>query len=695
MKTLPFALRPLSLALMLLPASLAQAHNPAVLDEVLVSAPLHKSSAETALPVSILHGDRLRDQATGTLGGSLEQTPGIHNASFGPGVGQPVIRGQHGPRVQVLQNGIATADAASVSADHATATEPLLAESVEVLRGPATLLYGGGAIGGVVNVIDNRIPTRPPEKAFSGALEQRHDSASDGNTSVLRLDGGVGSIAWHLSGVYRDWNDLDINGLAFNRKALDDWDESSKGVINNSHGRNDTLTAGLSWIFDTGYLGFSVSHANNHYGIPSGGHVHAHGEDHDHDHDDDHGHAGHGDIRIDMQYTRYDAAGEWRELGPVLDTLRWRLTYTDYQHHELEGGVRATSFRNETWENRVELSHAEIGGWRGAVGLQLKQRKFAATGEEAFVPESRTESAGLFLIEDYRHGHWLHEFGLRVDWDRLDVDGVHGEERFTSRSASFSSLWDFAPNWQAGLALSYSQRAPVVEELYANHDRFHWHDDHYHFHDPVTHAATQSLELGNPELDRETSRNADLSLRYQGQGFRASVTAFYNDFDDYIYLHNTGFEYEETPVLAYRQQDARFYGLEFDSSIELGDFFDLEFYGDAVRGRLDDGTHVPRLPPYRIGSRLRFHSGGFGAYVGYLHGAKQERAGQHEIGTDSYHRIDAGLHYSIGFGGGTELRLFVNGKNLSNKTLRNSSSFLRHYAPEAGRSADIGFRFSF
>src|SRR5690606_39109458 len=204
----------------------AALQNQARLETILVSAPLHKSTAETALPVTVIDADALRERAAKSLGATLDGSPGVSSASFGPGVGQPVVRGQSGPRVRVLQNGTASADASAVSADHAVTIEAMLAESVEILRGPATLLYGGGAIGGVVNVIDNRIPRESPKMPLQGAIEQRHDSATDGNTSVFKLEGGSETLAFHLDGVYRDWNAVDIPGLAFNPTAIDDVDES-------------------------------------------------------------------------------------------------------------------------------------------------------------------------------------------------------------------------------------------------------------------------------------------------------------------------------------------------------------------------------------------------------------------------------------------------------------------------------------
>ncbi|MET0378700.1 MAG: TonB-dependent receptor [Spongiibacteraceae bacterium] len=687
--------------------------NYARLETVIVSAPLHKSAAETALPVTVIAGDELRQRAGKSIGFTLDGTPGVASASFGPAVGQPVIRGQSGPRVKVLQNGIGSADASAVSADHAVTVEPLLAESVEVLRGPATLLYGGGAIGGVVNVIDNQIPRALPERALSGAIEQRHDSASAGDTSVFKLDGGAGPIAWHLDGVYRDWGAIDIPGLAFNRDTIADIDESSDGFIANSDGRNHRLGGGLSWVGEQGYIGFGVSEMRNKYGIPSGAHAHAEGAEHDHGDepeeeelaDDAEGHeeGDHDAIRIDMRQTRYDLAGEWRPDAGLLDTVRWRAGYTDYEHSELESGVKATTYTNETWDGRLELIHQPIAGWHGVLGLQLRDTNFAAQGEEAFIPESTTRAVGVFVVEDYHSGNWIYEVGLRADRDAIEA-ARQNDQTFRAYSASASVLLNFDPDWSVGAAFSQSQRAPTVEELYSNVETIERHNDHFHYHDPVVHAATRSIEFGSVDLGNETSRNLDLTLRYSGAIVDGFITAFHNDFREFIYLATTGFAVGDVPVLEYRQEDASFYGVEFNLTTLLGQTrlgkFSVDVYGDTVRGKLDRSVDVPRMPPWRIGTRLNWDAQQWSGYAGVLHAGDQNRAGEFESDTEGYTRLDAGVSYALALfnddGGDTKnAQLFLRGTNLTDRTIRASTSFLRDYAPEPGRSVEAGVRLSF
>jgi len=691
------------------------AAQPLPIEHVLVSAPLHKQEAETALPVTVLTGEYLRRSARANIGDTLGDIPGLANASFGPGVGQPVIRGQQGPRVTVLQNGTSSADASAVSADHAVSVEALLADSIEVLRGPATMLYGAGAIGGVVNVIDNRIPRQRIDGAEGGA-EIRHDSASDMDTAVLRLDAGSGNIAFHIDALYRDWNNLNIPGLA--AREHDDHDDhddhsddhddefdTTDGYIDNTGGRTRALTLGSSFHFDRGLVGFAVSRLENDYGIPAGAHG-AHGahddhddhsddhDDHSDDHSDDHDFHGHGDgVRLEVRQTRYDLAFELVEPLPGFESLRSTVTYTDYEHAEIEGdGEVGTLYSNETWETRVELVHAEVAGFRGALGLQAKVGEFSALGEEAFIPVTDSRDLGLFLIEDWRADNWIFEAGLRLDRDQRDPDAAStGKQDFTSVSLSGSAIWNVGEDWQLRLYLARSERAPSIEELFSNVDGSGPEDW-------IEHAATAAIELGDPDLDTEVSRNVDLSLHWHNGNKDLEVTFYYNDFADYITLMNTGLEVDELPVLAYIQEDARFYGVEVNGQFGLGSFaggeFQLGIFGDVTRGELDNGDHVPRLPPRRIGGRLSWGNDALELWTRVVEASSQNRPGVNEEPTDGYTRWDLGADYRLPLGA-SELTLFFAARNLADEEIRLSTSFLRDVAPEAGRSFEAGLRYRF
>ncbi|PLW83579.1 TonB-dependent receptor [Kineobactrum sediminis] len=695
------------LALAVASANLAAQSLP--VEHVLVSAPLQKQEAETALPVTILTGEDLRRSARSTIGDTLGDIPGLANASFGPGVGQPVIRGQQGPRVTVLQNGTSSADASSVSADHAVSVESLLADSIEVLRGPATLLYGAGAIGGVVNVIDNRIPRQRVE-GMSGGAELRHDSASDMDTAVIRMDAGSGNLAFHVDGLYRDWNNLDIPGLAA-REHDDDHDdehadeeheeheeeaETTDGYIDNTGGRTRSLTLGSSYHFDRGLVGLAVSRLENDYGIPAGAHG-DHEEEHEgeeHEGEEEHGEEEEeGGIRLEVRQTRYDAKFELAQPLPGFDSLRATVTHTDYEHAEIEGsGEVGTLYSNESWETRAELVHTEIGGFQGALGLQASVGEFSALGEEAFIPVTDSRNLGLFLIEDYRTDNWIFEAGLRVDRDERDPEAAtSGKRDFNSLSLSGSAIWNISDTWQTRLYVARSERAPSIEELFSNVDGTGPEDW-------IEHAATAAIELGNTDLDTEVSRNIDLSLHWHTDKHDFEVTVFYNDFADYINLMNTGIEVDELPVLAYNQEDARFYGVEVNSDFTLatiaGGQVRLNVFGDSVRGELDNGDDVPRLPPRRIGGRLSWSGDALDLWTRVVDAGKQDRVGANEEPTEGYTRWDAGADYRLSVGG-NELSLFLALRNLGDEEIRLSTSFLRDVAPEAGRSVEAGLRYYF
>jgi iron complex outermembrane receptor protein len=674
------------------------------LEHIIVSGVLHKTQAETALPVTVVSGEELRSLSSNSIGDTLGSMPGITNASFGPSVGQPVIRGQQGPRVSVLQNGTGSGDASNNSADHAVSVEPVLAESIEVLRGPSTLLYGGGAIGGVVNVIDNRIPTKQIE-GLTGAGEIRYGSVNDEATAVLKIEGGSGPFAFHLDGVKRDSNDINIPGYATNPAF--DTPEGRKDVIENTDSDMDTFTFGASFIGDNGFFGLAVSELSNNYGIPAGTHGHHDDEDEDHDEDehededhhdegedhdeDEHEEEGEENIRIDVEQTRYDLRGGLTNIDGLIDEMRLALTYNDYQHREIEGnGEVGTKFTNESMEGRLELVHGDINGLVGAFGLQFEDSDFAAVGEEAFIPATNTQSYGVFIVEDFHHNDAIYEFGLRYDFDDYDAD-VGSDESFKSFSASVAGSWTLSQNWHFGAALSSSERAPVVEELYSNNTNA--------LGDYVVHAATNAIEVGDSNLSNEQSNNLDLSLDYHGDMVDAYLTFYYNDFSDYIYLANGNIEQDETDVYFFRQEDAKFYGVEFDVTTALGQALggdiELRVFGDAITGELDSSGDVPLLPPLRIGSELNYQNGAFGSYLAVLNAADQDNPGEFENKTDGYTRWDAGVDYRFGDTDAKNALLYVKLKNISDEEIRNSVSVLRDQAPEAGRSIVAGVRISF
>lgn len=665
--------------------------------EIIIDA-VHVRNAETALPITIMDGDEIRDEARLSLGDSLSRQPGINNASFGPAVGQPVIRGQQGRRVMNLTNGMPNTDASGNSADHANTVEPMLATGVEILRGPSTLLYGGGAIGGVINILDSRFNDEVPS-APSFAFEARHDSASDMATLVSGLNFATGNLVWHLDATVRNWNDLEIPGMAIQSAYLehdeDDHDadheetENTSGYVANTGGENSSGTIGWSYVMNSGFIGFAANRIENEYGLPSGAHGHHHeeGEDHDdEDHEEEHGE----DIYIDMKRNRYDVIASFDDISPLLESFSYRLSRTEYEHAEMEApGVVGTRFSNDSWAQRLQLTHPEINNWHGVLGLQNSSETFGAEGEESFIPVSDISSTGLFLVEALHRGNFTYEFGFRLNRDELDPEDVSVRTRsFSTQSYSGSMLWDANNISSLGIAVSHAERAPSVEELYSN----------FGVTDPadcVIHFATGSCELGDVNLGEEASNNVDVNLYLSLNNMEATFTVFHNRFDDYIFQANTGVEVDGMPVRAYLNGDARFYGLEVDTSIFLAPDWELRVFGDTIDAKLDSNGRVPRIPPYRLGSELAYDRGDFTAALSVLHAFDQDDPGLNELATDGYTRWDLRADYQLGFESTGNFMLFSSLRNITNEEIRLSTSFLRGFAPESGRSLELGIRYNF
>lgn len=650
-------------------------HHQHEINEVVISAsPLEERAAGINQANSVLAGEALQREAAATIGETLKNQPGITNSGFGPGVGRPVIRGQVGNRVKVMQNGSGTLDASSASGDHAITTEALVAKRIEVLRGPATLRYGNGAIGGVVNVIDNRIPDKLPEET-TGAIEYRHNSVNDQNSTVIVLDGALadtplGNWAWHLDGLYRDSNDIEIEGLAAHPEAGEDPadHETTNGYIDNTDTQANTVTGGISWIGDEGFIGISISEMENRYGVPPEGHDH-------------------GDepelISIDMEQTRVDLDAEWADVLPGFTLGRMRISYNDYEHVELEGGEKGTRFTNEAIEARVELLHQEFSGWTGAIGLQVEDRQFAAIGEEAFIPKSDIQNTGLFWVGETSHGDWSYELGLRLDRQTIDPDSSlsssGSEIDHNTQSFSLSSLWQMTDEQSISLGFTRAQRAPSVEELLSN----------------GPHHASESFDLGDENLDEETSHNFEVGYQYQGP-VKLNINLFYNAIDDFIFKRNTGVEdpIEELTIFQFEQEDATFRGAEVSVGVPLTDNWEIELFSDYVRAKLDKSGDVPRIPPLSYGIALNYQMQQWNAGLRLTEAEEQNRAGNFEEDTDGYTQLDGHVHYHLDTANGNWL-IFLKANNLLDQEIRNSTSFLREIAPEPAQSLELGIRMSF
>ena len=642
------------------------------LEDVVVTAPLQDKVSESAVPVTVLSDEELRLKVGHSIGETLKNELGITSQSFGPGIGTPVIRGQSGPRVRVLNNGIGSNDASAISPDHATSVEPLLAERIEVLRGPATLLYGSGAIGGVVNVIDNRIPGKLPDKLLGGALEQRFDSVSDESSTTMKIEGGKNNLAYHLDGFYRDRNNLDIGGSAIDVNAAQATDpaleviQNPKGIIDNTSAHAISGSAGVSLVGDPGFAGVSINRLENNYGIApdgSGGEL----------------------VRIDLKQSKYDFKSELKNPFRYAESQRMKLGYTDYQHTEIPDGEAAAFFTNKTYESRLELTHNPIGIFRGMVGFQAIAGDFAAIDKatnEVIVPQTLSNSYGVFAVESFNIGAFANQLGVRVEDTTLDPQGLSSLS-YMPVSASASSLFKINDSNSLNLAITRSQRSPQVQELLTNG-----------FHD-----ATRSFEVGNLNLREETSYNLDLGYKFKSDWVKAQLDLFHNWAGDYIYQQRNGEFIDGAPVLETRQADATFMGYESKLIFPLLQnrlgVVDLTLFSDFTRGQFVNGGDVPRMPPLRFGFQLDHTKGEWNTNLRLTRGEAQTHAGDNDTATAGYLLLSLGTQYQVLDLHDADVMVFAKANNLLNENIRNSTSYLRNFAPEPGRGAEIGFRVSY
>lgn len=670
-RSLLWRLTPLSAALLFA----SQAHALELQPQVITANPL--GSQQTAAPSTVLEGDDLTLQQQGSLGETLNKQPGVSSSYFGPGASRPIIRGLDGDRIRLLRNGVGALDASSLSYDHAVPLDPVNVERIEIVRGPAALLYGGSAIGGVVNTFDNRIPTEAIE-GIHGAGELRYGGADTTRSSAGKLEAGNGTFALHLDANSRQFNDLKIPGYARSRHAPPSEDgNGKKGRLGNSDGRQDGGAIGGSYTWDDGYAGLSYSNYDSNYGSPA--------EE---------------DVRIRMKQDHYAFASELRNLDGPFSSLKFDAGYTDYEHREIEGGETGTIFKNKGYEARVEARHQPLGPLNGVIGTQVSRSEFSALGEEAFVPQTDTDSAALFILEELQATERLKlSLGGRLEHTRVDPDSK-GNERFsqadssssfTAGSLSSGAVYTLTPIWSVAATLGYTERAPTFYELYAN----------------GAHVATGTYEVGDANLSKEKAVSSDLALRFDNGTHKGSVGVFYSHFSNYIGLLGSGRtlndEGEEDaggmPEYTYSGVRARFAGIEAQDHWKLGESaygkFALELSGDYTRAKnLDNGEALPRIAPLRLNSGLLWELDRWQARIDVEHAASQRRVPDNESGTDGYTTLgaSAGYHFDIG---SSQWLAFVKGENLTNQTVRYASSILRDIAPAQGRSIEVGLRTTF
>ena len=620
--------------------------------------PLCLDADQLIVPVTVLNGRELSIKRESTLGETLNGIPGVSSTSFGPNASRPVIRGLDAERVRIMQNGVGVVDASSLSFDHAVSVDPLVIEQVDVIRGPAALLYGGSAVGGVVNAVDHRIPKEKLE-GITGRTEARLGGPANESNMAGVVDVGNGQIAIHADAYARKSNDLTIPGFVVsNRKALADGKlQTNNGTLKNSSATSDGGALGASLTFDNGYLGPSYSGFNSNYGTVA-----------------------EQNVRIDMKSQRWDIASEFNDLGNIVNRIKFRLAHTDYQHQELNNGDVETTFKNRGIEGSVEAGHAKIGNMSGLVGLQFQNTNFSALGIEAFVPSSNTQSQGLYVYEELPIDQVKLSFGARTDHTRIRADEFKGDpasdNSFNLNSYALGGLYKFSPNWSFASNLSHNERAPSYFELRAKGD----------------HVATNQFELGDRYLDKERSNGIDAQIRWKGGKNSFSAGPYYTKFSNFIGLLNT--EIGGLPVAQFTEVAASFKGFEAEGKFNLHDNLDLKLTGDYVRAtNLSSGEALPRIAPLRVGAGLQYQKNSLGARLNVLHAFAQERIASNELATNGYTNLSALVTYKLPTK--VNVELFAKANNLLNQDIRDSASFLKDIAPQGARSVMIGLRSDF
>ncbi len=633
------------------------------------ASPLSASEETMAQPVQVIAGEELRRKRAGSLGDTLAQQPGVQSSAFGPGAGRPIIRGFDAARVQVLENGIGTLDVSTISPDHAVTVEPMRARQIEILRGPATLLYGGGAIGGVINVVTDVIPRERPQ-APTGAVELRGGSANRLREGAFDVTAPMGpAFAIHADGFKRGARDYEIPGAARRDDPESPTDKLPNSFIDSKGG-----TVGGSWVGARGFLGAAFGTLRSDYGIPSGE-----------------------GTRVALEQDKKELGAELANPLPGFSKMKLRAGFNDYEHREIEAsGEVATTFRNKANEARLELLHAPWSGFEGAFGVHAQNRDLSALGEEAIIPQTQARSLAAFVLERRTWGDFTLEGGARVERERRNPEGDHASRTFNPRSFAAGAIWKFGERLGLHVNATRSERAPSIEELYSN----------------GPHHATETFEIGNENLRKESARSLDLSLQGYGRPFSWKATVFTSRIRNYIFGQTLDQDADgaadrvdgegalvpggEFLLLDYAQREARFHGFEVELSYrpESG-AWGVRLFGDAVRGKLVGTGNVPRMSPSRIGAQWDGRLGPWHANATVVRARAQDRVAGFETRTPGYTRVDAELAYATRIAERTNVTVFLQGTNLLDREIRLHTSFLKEVAPAMGRSFTLGVRSEF
>ena len=662
-------------------------------DVIFVTGSPHgKGSFDVLQGSNVLTGDNLDKNLEATIGETLSDLPGVSSTFFGAGASRPIIRGLGGDRIRVLINGIGSIDAASTSPDHAVAGDPLTAERIEIMRGASTLLYGSNAVGGVVNIIDNRIPNYIPEMGISGKARLSVDSVSNDRSGGGTVNVALGNkVVLHVDGYYRKTDNYSIPGFAESaafraqeeavheaedHDELEEEHEEQFGFVENSDVDNKGGTFGIGWIGENATFGASFNLNDSDYGVP--GHAHHEEEGAEEEHEEHEEEV----VRINLDQKRFDLKGNIERDFLFFQEGRIRFGYADYKHVELEGDEIGTSFTNKGWEGRMEFIQQHIGNVHGSMGIQLRDREFSAIGEEAFVPPNETFQWGAFVVEEIEIEPVTFEIGGRYDHQTTESKSLGLKRSFNTFSFSGGAAFHPTEHDLIGLSISRSERSPTPEELYSN----------------GPHLATSAYEMGNLNLKTEKAISTELTIKRDLGRFSGGLNIYHTWYNDFIYEHETGTEIDGLNVLEFRARDAKFYGAELELGymlIEQQNYtVNLTATADFVHARFNDGDVIPRMPAASTNFGIDYKSEyiSFGADLKFV--SSVTKTAQDILPTDSSTTIDLSATWRP-FGEEQDLNVRFQALNITNAERRQHTSFLKDLVPMPGRNFRMTLNYGF
>jgi iron complex outermembrane recepter protein len=655
------------------------------INEIPITAnPLALSDDEMVRPIHIISGVNLQNNKSSSLGSMLDSVPGVGNSSWGGSVGRPVIRGMSRNRIQILNNGMQVRDVSNMSGDHGIALDTLASEQIEIIRGPETIIYGGGAIGGVVNIIDYRIHPEFVEGVM-GKYDASYGGANNQSSVSTSVDFGSDNTMFHLDLYNRNSKNLDVPGFSVSKKLADSDDEFTrdkfgKDTLQNSYSESGGGGLGATFFFDKGYTGLSFAKHEQEYGtiLEDGAY-------------------------IDLASDNYKYVLEMRDLSNLINKVKVKLSYNDYQHEEMEDGAASLDFFDQGTDGKVEVVHSLLSQSGGVVGLDFGAFRFSQKNG-SFIANNQRNNIGLYALERYEVGKHSLAIGLRHDYQEYDAndftsdDGaaVEGEDEtstsftaskktFNNTSASFGTTSKLNQNWSLGFSVAHTERAPTQDELFVY----------------GKHHATETIEHGDRNLKDERSNTVDATLGWENQGNTFSLTPYFTDFSSYIALldtgvvqyHDHGGEEEALKVFQHQNIPAEFYGFEFQGNINLSPNYGLSYWGDYVRAKNKNGGDLPRIPPLTLGSGLSYQWNALRANIDIEHKFSQSDVGSNELKTDDYTNLSLIMNYELPKAKG--LNIFIKGDNLLDEERRDHTSFLKDKTLMGERSFSVGMTGSF